>query len=219
MRDNSVAIVIPAFNESKTITDVICKVQIYGNVIIVDDGSTDSTIDTVKTTSATIISHKKNLGYEAALSTGFEYAFNNGYSYIVTTDADGELDSLAIPEVLKILRKNAMIVVCSRSIKNRIIETIFGALSGMFWGVSDPLCGMKGYSYNLFEKYGFFDRRKMIGTELLACALRDGIPINEVPIKVSKREGESRYGGALSSLVKITRIIFLFFLITYKKKD
>ena len=142
MRDNSVAIVIPAFNESKTITDVICKVQIYGNVIIVDDGSTDSTIDTVKTTSATIISHKKNLGYEAALSTGFEYAFNNGYSYIVTTDADGELDSLAIPEVLKILRKNAMIVVCSRSIKNRIIETIFGALSGMFWGVSDPLCGM-----------------------------------------------------------------------------
>ena len=219
MRDNSVAIVIPAFNESKTITDVICKVQIYGNVIIVDDGSTDSTIDTVKTTSATIISHKKNLGYEAALSTGFEYAFNNGYSYIVTTDADGELDSLAIPEVLKILRKNAMIVVCSRSIKNRIIETIFGVLSNMVWSVSDPLCGMKGYSYNLFEKYGFFDRRKMIGTELLACAIRDGIPINEVPIKVSKREGESRYGGALSSLVKITRIIFLFFLITYKKKD
>lgn len=219
MKNTSLAIIIPAFNESETIVDMIFSVQKYGDVIIVNDGSTDSTIESVKTTSAILISHKKNIGYEAALSTGFEYAFNNGYSYTITTDADGELDSLAIPEVLKILRKNTMIVVCSRNVKNRIIETIFGVLSNMVWSVSDPLCGMKGYSYNLYEKYGFFDRRKMIGTELLACALRDGIPINEVPIKVSKREGESRYGGALSSLVKITRIIFLFFLITYKKKD
>ena len=59
----------------------------------------------------------------------------------------------------------------------------------------------------------------MIGTELLACALRDGIPVNEVPIKVSKREGESRYGGGLSSLVKIVRTITLFFLVVYKRID
>ena len=51
----------------------------YGNVIVVNDGSSDSTLECVQSTSAIIISHKKNLGYEASLSSGINFAINKNY--------------------------------------------------------------------------------------------------------------------------------------------
>ena len=59
----------------------------------------------------------------------------------------------------------------------------------------------------------------MIGTELLAYSIRDKIKIRQVPIRVNKRKGESRYGGIFSSFLRIARVMFIFFCITLKKKD
>ena len=86
MKNSTLAIVIPAFNENETIIDVILSVQKYGDVIVVDDGSLDSTIESAKSTSAIIISHEKNLGYEASISSGINYAINEKYQYIITID-------------------------------------------------------------------------------------------------------------------------------------
>lgn len=211
------AIVVPAFNECKTIVGVIETLQQYGDVIIVDDGSSDLTGQIASKTSASVLSHKSNLGYEAALSTGIEHAINSDYLYVITTDADGELQPSGIIEIKKELKENNQIVVGKRASKNRLIESIFGKLCFILHGISDPLCGMKGYSTMLLKKYGFFDSNKMIGTEILACALRDQIIIKELPIKVQKRSGVSRFGGVFSSFLKITRVVFLFFRISLQK--
>ena len=219
MKNNSLAIVIPAFNENETIVDVISSVQKYGNVIIVNDGSSDSTLESVQSTSATIISHKKNLGYEASISSGINYAINKNYQYIITFDADGELDPLSIPDFLEKLNQGFEMVIGSRQKKNRTIEKLFGILSSnLSIGVHDPLCGMKGYSCDLYKKYGFFDNRKMIGTELLAYAIRDNVSISELLVTTKKRKGDSRYGGGIKSFLKILRAIYLFFLIVFSKK-
>jgi glycosyltransferase involved in cell wall biosynthesis len=215
---SNVAIIIPAFNEESSIVTVINEVQQYGDVIIVDDGSSDSTVELVAKTSAIVLCHKSNLGYERALSTGFTHAIQESYLYIITTDADGELRSYGINEILGLLKKNFLLVVGRRTSKNRFIENIFGSLSFGAFGIHDPLCGMKGYSAKLYRKYGFFDTQNMIGTELLALAIRDNITIKEIPIDVQKRHGESRFGGSLSSLLKITRVIYLFFKLCIQKK-
>ena len=89
----------------------------------------------------------------------------------------------------------------------------------MFFGVNDPLCGMKGYQSEFYKKYGFFDQSKMIGTELLAYAIRDKQLIKQVPIEVKKREDKSRYGGVLSSYINILRVMCLFFVISFSKKE
>jgi glycosyltransferase involved in cell wall biosynthesis len=219
MKKNSLAIVIPAFNENETIIDVILSVQKYGDVIVVDDGSSDSTIESVNSTSAITISHEKNLGYEASISSGIHYAINEKYQYIVTMDADGEHNSLNIPDFVNKLNQGFEIVIGSRQKKNRAIEIFFGVLtSNLLDGVSDPLCGMKGYSYDLFNKYGFFDNKKMIGTELLAYAIRDNVSISELSVSTKKRKDDSRYGSEIKSFFKILRTIYLFFIIVFSKE-
>jgi len=219
MKNYPLAIVIPAFNENGTILDVISSVEKYGNVIVVNDGSSDSTLEFVQSTSAIIISHKKNLGYEASLSSGINFAINKNYQYIITFDADGELDALRIPDFLEKLNQGFEMVIGLRQKKNRTIEKFFGILSSyLSIGIHDPLCGMKGYSSDLYKKYGFFDNRKMIGTELLAYAIRDNALITELLVDTKKRKGNSRYGGGVISFLKILRVIYLFFLIVFFKK-
>tara|TARA_B110000238_G_scaffold198897_1_gene244674 strand:+ start:376 stop:1044 length:669 start_codon:yes stop_codon:yes gene_type:complete len=219
MKNSTLAIVIPAFNENETIIDVILSVQKYGDVIVVDDGSLDSTIESAKSTSAIIISHEKNLGYEASISSGINYAINEKYQYIITIDADGELNPLNIPDFLKKLNQGFEMVIGSRLKKNRAIEKFFGILSSnLLNGVNDPLCGMKGYSYDLFNKYGFFDNKKMIGTELLAYAIRDNVTISELLVSTKKRKDDSRYGSGIKSFFKILRTIYLFFVIVFSKE-
>jgi hypothetical protein len=110
-------------------------------------------------------------------------------------------------------------VIGSRKKKNRAIESLFGIFSSFLSNrVHDPLCGMKGYSCNLYKKYGFFDNRKMIGTELLAYAIRDNTPISEIVVNTQKRDGYSRYGGGIKSFFKIVRTIYLFFFIIFSKE-
>lgn len=218
MGRSELAIIIPAFNEESSITKVIQEAQLYGDVLVVDDGSSDLTVSLVSQTSAICLSHKKNLGYERALSTGFEYAFQEGYLYFVTTDADGELSSNSIKEVLELLDTNVLLVVGKRTSKNRYIENFFGAASFFAFGIHDPLCGMKGYSVKLYKEYGRFDTQQMIGTELLALAIRDKVLIKETNVDVSKRYGNSRFGGSFSSFLKISRVIYLFFKISLQKR-
>jgi len=216
---SDIAIVIPAFNESKTIHEVILDFESYGDVLVVDDGSTDNTKKIVEATDATLISHQFNLGYEAAISTGMKFAVDNNYDYIITTDADGELTHLAIQNFIDLLEQGNLLVTGQRNKKNRLMESIFGSLTFVSFRISDPLCGMKGYSACLCKKYKNFDTNKMIGTELLAYSIRDKIKIRQVPIRVNKRKGESRYGGIFSSFLRIARVMFIFFCITLKKKD
>ena len=64
-------IVIPAFNEAITIAGVVNSIKAFGTVIVVDDGSTDETVNIASANGAMVVSHGENKGYEAAINTGF----------------------------------------------------------------------------------------------------------------------------------------------------
>ena len=218
MGRSEVGIVIPAYNEGESIVGVINDMLLYGDVIVVDDGSSDSTAKFIKETAAFFILHESNRGYEAALTTGIEYASNQSYSYIITADADGELLATNLPHIISLLN-DASLVVGIRNKKNRYIESLFGGITALFWRIRDPLCGMKGYKSSFYKRYNSFDTRKMIGTELLAKAIRDRQVVKQVSIDVKQREGESRYGNVLRSYLNITRAIFIFMWIALGKRS
>ena len=85
------AVVIPCFNESASIATVIPAVRRHlPAVLVVDDGSTDNTASLARAAGATVLQHERNLGKGAALKTGLAYAFNQGYTWVVTLDGDGQ---------------------------------------------------------------------------------------------------------------------------------
>jgi glycosyltransferase involved in cell wall biosynthesis len=86
-----VYVVIAAYNEGAVISRVVTEVRRAGyQVVLVDDGSPDTTADIARAAGATVIEHPFNLGQGAALQTGIEYGLTQGAAFIVTFDADGQ---------------------------------------------------------------------------------------------------------------------------------
>ena len=86
----STCFVVPAFNEGEKIREVVGLALPHGDVIVVDDGSRDSTASAASAAGAHVLRHMVNRGQGAALQTGISYALNNGATHIVTFDADGQ---------------------------------------------------------------------------------------------------------------------------------
>jgi polyprenyl-phospho-N-acetylgalactosaminyl synthase len=91
--DDSVAVVIPAFDEGDRVGAVVagCRER-FPLVIVVDDGSTDATFAVARAAGAEVVRHPINLGQGAALQTGIARALELGATWIVTMDADGQHD-------------------------------------------------------------------------------------------------------------------------------
>ncbi|MEM2984506.1 MAG: glycosyltransferase family 2 protein, partial [Candidatus Jordarchaeaceae archaeon] len=97
-----VVCVSPAYNEEKTVAKVVQAALKYSEgVIVVDDGSTDSTYEEAKKAGATIVRHYRNLGKGVALKTGFKAALEMGADVVVVLDADLQHDPQEISKLLK----------------------------------------------------------------------------------------------------------------------
>ncbi|MCK4310136.1 MAG: glycosyltransferase family 2 protein [Methanomicrobia archaeon] len=92
---------IPAYNEAEKIGKVVKETLQYCDVLVVDDGSIDTTGKIAEESGAFVVTHEKNRGKGDALITGFTYALKNGYESIITLDADGQHDPSEIPKFLK----------------------------------------------------------------------------------------------------------------------
>ncbi len=97
----SITAVIPAFNEEKTIAAVVKETRLYvDEVVVVDDGSTDSTQKIAHDSGATVLRHTRNMGYGNALATGFRYFKGNGAKVLVVLDGDGQHNPQEIPNLV-----------------------------------------------------------------------------------------------------------------------
>jgi glycosyltransferase involved in cell wall biosynthesis len=92
-------LIIPAYNEEENIVSVIKGVKKHTNadIIVINDGSTDMTGERAKTAGAFVISHPFNMGYGAALQTGYKHAVKKNYDLLVQIDGDGQHDPKYIP--------------------------------------------------------------------------------------------------------------------------
>ncbi len=209
MARSELAIIIPAFNEEKTIEKIVRQVISYGVPIVVNDGSKDKTALIANEAGALVVNHHENRGYDSALNSGFERAYKLGFDIILTFDADGQHSPSMINDFLNEIKKGADLVIGIRNRKARLTEIFFSWISQRLWGISDPQCGMKAYRKEVYEALGYFDSYNSIGTELSIFAVKNNFTLKEVPFLVNERQDKPRFGSMISANLKIFRAIFL----------
>lgn len=219
MERSKVGIIIPALNEAGTIEGVVECICQYGQAIVVDDGSMDSTAEIARNAGAIVLSHAINKGYDEALNTGFNYAAEMGYDYIVTIDADGQHNPEQLAEIISLLKEGNDLVLCVRDRFARISETILALFANYLWGVADPMCGMKGYATSLYRKIGYFDRHKLIGSELAVRSIVAGCKSTTVNIVVRDRVDAPRFGRKFFANYRILRAMFILILMFPSRKS
>jgi len=194
-----IIICIPAFNEGKTISDIVNKSKTYANeVIVYDDGSTDDTYEVAKSTGATVIRNLENKGYGVAIRSLFQAAREQGADVMVTLDSDGQHNPDQIPDLVEpILKQGFDLVIGSRFLKrdNKVkvpryrsfgIKTITKlAQSASYSGISDSQSGFRAYSKNALSKINLFEDGMAVSTEILLRAKEKNLLSTEVPITIS----------------------------------
>jgi len=205
LEKSEIAIIIPCFNEEKTIITVVKNASYYGIPIIVDDKSTDKSIENLNKIQSEIIikSNDKNIGYEKTLQAGFEIAHKNGFKYAITLDGDNQFNHTDIGSLIN-KSNNFDIVIAQRNKLQRIAEKFFSIIFISFFKIRDPLSGLKFYRMNLFlENNKVFDSKNLIGTELLCFSIKKRKKIGTIEVKTTERKDKSRYGGSLRANIKI----------------
>ncbi|MDD2751579.1 MAG: glycosyltransferase family 2 protein [Candidatus Omnitrophica bacterium] len=197
-------VIIPTFNESKAIAEIVRKARHYGlEVIVIDDGSSDNTAGVAREAGATVLENQKNQGKGASLMKGFNYALNSGFDYMITMDGDGQHLPEDIPFFLRLANSsNQGIFVGNRMAKPkgmpwvRILTNKF-----MSWlislvinqRVSDTQCGFRLIKKEVLQKIKLTTTKYEIESELLIEAARHGFKIESVPI-------ETVYAGEKSQI-------------------
>ena len=205
MVPSEIGIIIPAFNEACTIAAIVSQASVYGQVILVDDGSEDETGRIAEKEGAIVIYHENNCGYDSALNSGFAKASEIGYEAVVTIDADGQLKPQLVPEFIKYIDEGYDVVVGIRNKKQRLLENFFALYTKIKFGIQDPLCGMKAYRMKIYDQLGYFDSFNSIGTEMVVFAQKEGFNIFQYPVLIKERYDTPRFGNAIFGNLKILK--------------
>lgn len=188
---------IPAYNEEDTISDLVKSAKKFvDKVIVCDDGSTDDTLNNAKLAGAEIISHKKNQGYGAAITTLFDYCRMQNADVMITLDGDGQHDPNQIPILLDTISQHSVdVVLGSRFLDNntdtpgyrkRGIKIITSAANfGADFKVSDAQSGFRAYSKSAINAIHPTEQGMAVSTEILLKISNKGLSLAEVPITTS----------------------------------
>jgi glycosyltransferase involved in cell wall biosynthesis len=203
-------VVIPAFNEELTISKVVLGCLKYASVIVVDDHSEDKTYDEAKKTGAVIIRNSCNLGYDKTLLRGFDEALKLKFKNLVIMDGDDQHDIKNLPLFLKELSSGKPLVLGIRENIPRISEKFFILFFKLIWGVSDPLCGMKGYNLENLPKNIATYKFSSCGTQPVIGILENNNSFSEIKVLINDRiDNSPRYGGTIKANIKIFKSLIL----------
>jgi len=198
-------VIIPSYNNGKTLKQVIHGVLVYThNLIIVNDGSTDQTADILKQfPDLTILTHPENSGKGTALRNGFKTAIDQGFRYAITIDSDGQHFPGDLPGFLdKVEEYPDSVVVGERNMEQPGIPgtSNFGHNFSIFWfkvetGLKIPDV-QSGYRLYPLEKitdiHHFYSRKFEFEVEILVRLAWRHVKIESVPVEVYYPPKEER---------------------------
>lgn len=213
----NITVVVPAYNEEKTISKVLEELLDMGfGVVVVDDGSIDDTyaiaMKVIKERKKGVVcKHLLNIGLGGALRTGIEAALLEKPDVIVTFDADGQHDPNDIFKISKpIIDNDADVVVGKRNFKEMPSSKKFGNqvmnfITTVFYGirVSDSQSGLRAFNRKAAETIIINARDYGVSSEIIGEVKRHDLKLVEVPIKTIYTDYSMTKGTNTSEGLKI----------------
>jgi glycosyltransferase involved in cell wall biosynthesis len=217
----STLVFIPAWNEADSVAAVIAGVRERlpeAEVLVVDDGSTDATAASARTAGATVAALPFNQGLGAALQTGYLYALRQGYDFCAHLDADGQHPPAEVARLLdEIYADRADLVIGSRyrergaaggaaggegagddyrpTISRRIGTSVFRFFLTLATRqrFTDTTSGMRAANRRVMELFSENYSPDFAEIESLQLAVREGLRVEEVPVRMLERAGGSSF--------------------------
>jgi len=193
--EKKICVLIPTYNNEKTLKRVIDGVLDYTeNIIVINDGSTDSTLQILEKYSITVINLLENKGKGNALKLGFRKAKESGYNYAITIDSDGQHYPDDIPVFVEnLLNENEdVLLIGNRNMSQDGIpkKSSFGNRFSNFWfwfetgiKLEDTQSGYRLYPLHKIPKK-YFTPKFEFEIEIIVRTAWRHVPVKNVPIKV-----------------------------------
>ena len=219
--------VVPAYNEAATVGGVVralldeCP---QFDVLVVDDGSTDATGICATDAGARVVRHPFNLGIGGAVQTGFQYAREHGYDYMVQVDGDGQHEAHQVKLLIKAMDAEPMIdMVCgSRFLKDgkypapisrRTGIHIFAFLLSRIVGqrVSDPTSGFRLYNRRAIALFARDYPHDYPEVEAVLMCHFHQLRMTEIPVRMSIRRGGVSSISSGKSVLYMSKVLLAIF--------
>ncbi len=220
--------VVPAYNEAASVERVVASIgeQAAGfDVLVIDDGSTDDTAERAQAAGAKVLRHPFNLGIGGAVQSGFTFAKERGYDFMVQVDGDGQHDPGQIAVLQEAMAAEEVDVVCGSrfmddsghypaTISRRTGIHIFAfILSRLVDGrISDPTSGFRLYNRRAISLFARDYPHDYPEVEAVLMLHFHKLTLSEVPVRMFTREGgvsSISSGKSFYYMVKVLLAIFI----------
>lgn len=196
-------VIIPAYNEQGGIEKVVRDVEKHApdfDYVIINDCSTDNTLEVCKKNGFHVVNLPVNLGIGGGVQTGYVYAFRNGYDLAVQLDGDGQHNAKYLDAMAGMLCKERLdMVIGSRYIKKEGFQSsgirrlgirYFTALIKLVTGekITDPTSGMRMAGRDVIEIYAKNYPKDYPEPESVVAVLKKGKRVAEIPVQMNARE-------------------------------
>lgn len=235
MTANPYLIIIPAYNEGDNIGPVLqqlLQLRLKADILVVNDGSLDHTEEIARKYGVFVISHPTNLGYVASLQTGYRFAAERDYPYIIQFDGDGQHDARHLQNIMKTFQeKNVDIVIGSRFLGKsemkigffkKLAILFFRGLIGILTGkkITDPTSGLRGFNKRVYSAFTHSDRftSEYPDSNFLIELILNEYQIIEVPVNMKDRINGTGMHSGIKPVLYIVQVILSILIVLLRHK-
>ena len=220
-------VLIPTYNNELTVIKVLLDILEYTeDLIVVNDGSTDSTAELLSNLNdIQLVSFSKNKGKGIALREGFKFAAGKGYDYAITLDSDGQHFANDIPTLIHRLEKEKnILIIGARNMDQKSVpgKSSFGNKFSSFWywiitGIKlpDTQSGFRLYPISRYKKMNFYTGKFEFEIEVMVRSAWKGIKVTSEPVSVYYGNDRVSHFRPGPDVVRITMLNTVFVFISF----
>ena len=216
---DKVLVIIPAYNEEQNIEMVVEELIAKHpelDYVVINDGSTDNTARICREKGYNLVNLPVNLGLAGCFQTGMKYAYQEGYSYAIQFDGDGQHRPEYIGDMRRKMEEGYDIVIGSRFVdKPKDFSMRIRLTTGV--RVADPTSGMRMFNKEMIKEFAL---SLNYGPEpdTISYLLKQGAKVAEVPVVITERAGGESYLKPMVAVRYMARILISILLIQNFRK-